>query len=238
MKSTSLPIRFFIISIACVVLIVLIYKIYQAFLENRKAFEEDLTSVYTLSQEDSSLINKNFKTRIKVIEVRRSKVRNPISIILVDSEYYLIMHKMSLSRDLSLREIAHIQQKSVDHSTGVTYDVIENGDYFRFQHASGRVETISQIYLTLSGDSLMTFVNNDTRLDYFLLCNNLSIRYCKRGPIDIFLEGKQMGFNNMVIPLDFLLLKRDKDIFFFFMMPITPEKPMPTNLLSEVIVDI
>lgn len=228
-------IKFITRGVLILILFFLGYKIYEGFIDTKKALDEDLPSSFNLLKRDSDLISKKFIDKVRVIEVRRSKVRGPISFLLYDSKYFLFLYEMSLSKDKSFKNIFHIENRNSDRSVGVVYSIIDNGLYFRFENKSYMSEAISEIFLTLKGDSLQTIANEDTIVSYHLLCTNLSIKYSKNDPVDIFLEGKEKSFGSYNIPLDVLFLKHKGCVYFVFMISADTERPIPPKLLYQVV---
>lgn len=220
------------------IIIYLIFKIVNAFGDNARAFAEDLPITYSLAAEDSNLIAVKYRSKITVNKVLNSKVRNSISLVTFDQKYSLIFYKIGLSKDISLKTLINTQIKSVDRSTGYTYSVVDN-NFFRFQYKAGIVKPASQIYLTLSGDSLQTIAKNDSTVSYHLLCSNLSLRYTEEEPIDIYVAGQQKAFGRTVkIPMDILFLKRNRAVYLLLLVPNNPDASIAPNLLYDITTDL
>lgn len=220
---------------ALIFIIWLIIKIVNGFSENDKALNERLPSAYSIAKEDSNLIAKEYIEKMKLIEVYRSNVRNPIALISFDTAYRLIMYKINLSKDASLKSIIRDQIKDVDRSTGKTYNIIDNNLFYRFQYQAGTTKPTSKVYLTLSGDSLKTVIKNDSIFSYHLLCKNFSIRYDENAPIDIFVEGQESFGMTSIIPMDIMLLKRNKIVYLLVMTPNKPTGVISPNLLLNIL---
>lgn len=211
-------------------------KIYQGFLKNQMAFEEDLPSTYKLSTEDSNLISYNYRQKLKVIEVFGSKVRNPISMISFDENYRLMIYKIGSANALLLNDIIHTEIKNVDRSTCYTYSVLSNDIPYKFQYKSGVERKGTKIYLTLDGDSLNTFKQNDSIVSYNLICKNISIRYGQNDAVDIFIESKKGSFvNSQNIPMSILFFRRSNNIYLLLLSSDKPNSPIPNNLLYDMV---
>src|SRR5947199_465020 len=98
-----------------------------------KAWTEVLPSTYSLTYEDSNIISEKYFGGLKAIEVRRSKVRNPISSMLLNNEYFLINYGIDLTNDEPLNTIIHTQLKRSLSSNWVVYSSIRNAG-FNFQY--------------------------------------------------------------------------------------------------------
>ena len=211
-------------------------KIYQGFSKNQMAFEEDLPSTYKLSSEDSNLISYNYRHKLKVIEVFGSKVRNPISMISIDENYRLIIYKIGSANSLLLNDILHTEIKNGNLSTGYTYTVLSNNIPYKFQYKSGIERKGTKIYLTVDGDSLNTFKQNDSIVSYNLICKNISIRYGQNAVVDIFIESKKRSFvNSQNIPVSILFCRRSNNIYLLLLSSDKPNSPIPNNLLYDMV---
>jgi hypothetical protein len=101
--------KFWIVIVASLLigLVFLCIKVYhagivvgQAF---NKSFNEDLPTTYSLSSEDSSLIEPRYLSKLKVIGIYNSKTRNPIALCNFDSNYELIIYKIQLTSSTPLK---------------------------------------------------------------------------------------------------------------------------------------
>jgi hypothetical protein len=216
-----------------------VFLVVNMFSEIDKGLAEHLPSTYTLRAEDSNLILNRYRGKLKVDEVYHSSVRGPVSFISFDKGYKLIIYKIDLAIDSSLKTIFNTEIKSMDRSMGYSYSIMENNIFFRFEHKAGPTRPVSKIYLTLTGDSLQSVVKNDSVISYHLLCDNFSIRYAENDPIDIFVVGKEkMLATTTVIPMDLLFLKRDGAIYLLIMTPNNPKSTIAPDLLYNVVMGI
>jgi hypothetical protein len=68
------------------------------------------------------------------------------------------------------------------------------------------------------------------------LCDNLSIRYAKNDPIDIFVLGQEKLLGAAtIVPMDLLFLKRDDALYLLIMTPNGPRLTIPPDLLYNVV---
>ena len=125
--------------------------------------------------------------------------------IFFDKAYHLILYKIDLVKDALLKDVVHTDLESVDRTTGIVYTVINHNNFFRFQYRTEPTKLVSNIYLTLAGDSLQSVAKNYSVMSYHLLCDNLSMRNAEKGPIDIFMVGEEKVLaTTTVIPMDLL----------------------------------
>jgi hypothetical protein len=211
-------------------------KVNHGFKQLKKDFAENLPSTYVLSSEDSSIIANRYRSKIEVVEVNNSKVRGPVSTVRFNSTYSIIIYKIALTGNISLDTAFHTKLKKVDRSVGYSYRIIGNR-FFRFQYKSGEVSPPSKIYLTISDAPLNSLYSNDSLVYYHLSCENLSIRYSEKEPVDIFVEGNEGILGTYSIPMDLLFLKRNNGIYILLMTPLSRKAGIPSDLLYNIVFD-
>ena len=214
----------------------LFIKIITAIITTNKSFQEDLPSTYLLPSDDSSLIKGLYQKKIAVNIIHNSKVRGPISMLFFDQDYHIIIYKISLKENLSFPNFFHTQIKNASRSVNYPYSLYGENIFFYFQCKTGLTLPASEVYLTLNGDSLKTIIENDTVIAYHLLCKNFSVRYEEKGPVDIFVIGKK-GFlgRTPLIPMDILLLRRQKNVYLLLLTPNNQNQVVPPELLYNII---
>ncbi|MEI9934062.1 MAG: hypothetical protein WDM71_04265 [Ferruginibacter sp.] len=164
---------------------------------------------------------------ISIEETHQNKIRTPISVAYFTKKYELTILKIELSLNASLEKIFMIENKSTGISDGYAYNFVDN-DFYKFGIKFDSTPIVSKIYLAMSGDSLQTFIKNDSIVYSHLLCDNLSIRYMEDGPNDIFCEGNS-------IPTDLLFIKRDKAVYILLMTPNVQQAYIPPYLLYNIV---
>ena len=214
----------------------LILKIVLGYKESFEALEKSLPITYSLPSEFLNLFSNKTIGKVKVIGVNNSKERSSIPIILFDSKYHILMYKIDLSNECSIQNLFKIQNKRSDFSLGHVYLNTTKDLIYQFNYKAEKVKAVNQIILTLSGDSLLQSVKNDSILNFHLECKNLSIKYEENDPIDIMISGNKNIFGiTKTFPADFLFLKRRKNIYIFIMTPIDIKSKIPTGLLYNVV---
>lgn len=210
-------------------------KTLEGFKLNQASFAEDLPITFKMSHEDSALIKSDYIKRIKVVQVRNSKVRSPISWLLFDGRYPLFIYKLDSTGSLSLKDSVVVRYVGADRTTGVTYNVLDENLFYKFHYKSGNVGSSSSVFLTIKGDSLRQTIKNDSLINLDILCHNMSIRYQDDAAIDIFIEGKQEGSGTLPIPMDILFCKRDKNIYLLILTANSADSPVPKNILKSIL---
>lgn len=206
-------------------------------LQHEKSSAENLPSAYSLSKEDSILIPKKILNKLNGIEVRKSKVRNPVILGFYDEKFRLAIFKIDLLSKASLKEMLKLDKEDVNQTTGVTYHVLENFNN-AIWYKSGETNPISSIEATYWGDSIQTNAN-DSISSHYLLCKNLSIKYDPKQPIDIYLTGREM-FLGRIAPfsLNILFLKRGQSVLVYILTPANKKAQLSPDMLFDFVRDI
>ena len=201
----------------------------------RSSRAEDLPSEYTLSLEHSGLISPDYTGKIQVKEVRKSKVRNPFSLVVLDQKYNLIIYKIDLSKDNMLRNVISAKHGNVNESAGPLYRSLQVAG-LKYKINAAPAKPVDHVFVALAGDSLkVSWLNNECVL-YYLVCDKLSIKYGENESNDIFIEGPTIGPTaTRQIPMNIMFLRKDQSLYFIVMAPRLPHNTMPPNLLSKVI---
>jgi len=195
-----------------------------------------LPSKYVLSKQDSELVSSSYWNQLKVDEVYQSKIRGPISRLIFDGKFYLVIHKMNLHAINRFKDFFYVENKSASETNGVTYRVMGNPSFY-FTWKGGLLNPASKIYFGVDGDSLRTVTQNDSILSYHLFCKNFSLCYSKDEPIDFFFQGKgnAEGLNSEPVSLDILFLKRNQELYLLFMTPINPNSSIDPQFLNNIV---
>ena len=174
---------------------------------------------------------------IKPQKNENSKSASPVSFLLFDDSFHLVVHKINLSKEQSLNEVLLTAIKGSDQSTGVTFRVFNFNGFSRLKWRGTPSLPVSRIYLDLDGDSLTNDIKNDSIYSYHLLCNTLAIKYTEGGLIDIFMEGEHSTlWNKELTPLDLLFIKKGKALYLLLMAPINRKSAIPPLLLYNLVV--
>lgn len=191
---------------------------------------EFLPSSYVLSGVDSQCIGNQAMSEMKVREICRSKMRGDVALLNFEGRYDVVMYKIVTDKTYSLNDILHEESKSVDRSAGVSYRVMEN-NLFNFQYKEGEVRPVSQIYLTIGGDSIQKVLSNDSIIAFKSKCKNFSIKYGQGAPVDIFAVIKKKSLTNNHFPVNIVFLRKDKNVCLFVVSPQNSDEPLSNNVL-------
>jgi hypothetical protein len=221
---------FIIIGIAIYVSIFVIEGVKDANL----AQSEMLPPTYLLSSEDSNLFAKAYLNRISVNQISHTKNRDRMAFLSVDKQYTLILHSIDLNQDLPLKSLLQVDNQNVHQSTGVTYSVT-NGSNSMFRYRTNKILPVSLVYLTISDPPQRQIISNDSLLSYHLFCSNLSIRYAKELPIDLFMAGKKLPFGNYEkILIELLIWKHNAKLYIFFLKA-RKDDVLPLRMLYDLV---
>ncbi|PUZ22581.1 hypothetical protein DCC81_19270 [Chitinophaga parva] len=206
----------------------------KGFKSNQDLFAEDLPTTFKMLPEDSALIQNEYLKRIKVVQVRNNRVRRPMSQFLVDNRYSLFICKLDSLGLLSFKDSFTVKYIGADRTTGIVYDVLDLGPY-EFQYRSESVGDASFVLLTMKGDSVQQTLRSDSLIGFSGLCDNISVSYGYNEVVDIFMEGRQIGFTTFPIPMDILFCKRGKSTYLLILTANRSNAPIPRKLLLSML---
>jgi hypothetical protein len=219
-----------------VIIIFASIKIGNGFKQLDESFSNDLPPTFSLPSEDSSIVSKKCLSELEVDHVYRHKFINPISVILFEKRYLLVIYKINLLSERSLKDLLFSRVEDVDRTTGKVYKVINYNNFIKLQFQNARQSPVSNIYLTLSGDSITRLVKNDSILSYHFLCHNFSVRYGNKDAIDIFAVGDDRLFGTTVrMPMDLVFLERNGAVFVLIMTPNEEHSSIDPAFLNNII---
>lgn len=206
-----------LIAFVVFVTVVLFLKIQKGFIEMDKTSYEDLPIKYELSKLDSELISKDIINKIKVIEVRSSKVRSPISIFSLDSTV-VILYKLNNISSTSLKHCLKFGSRATDRTINETYNIIESACGGRFQYVSGKPISASIINVSFYGRNITTKVFSDSLVEFDGVFNTYSISYGNKELIDLFYSNNYKinpALNSRPSRLSFVIV--DNSIYFLYL---------------------
>jgi hypothetical protein len=120
-------------------------------------------------------------------------------------------------------------------STGYVYDAIYRYTY-EFSSRDKLPKKTSHMFMTLSGDSIQTIINNDSIICYKFQCDNLSIKFGQANPVDILLTGKTISSFGKHKPFsaELLFLKRNNKIYLMILNSLD-QSAVPSSLLYNIV---
>lgn len=213
-------------------------QIYTGFLQNIKSSKEDLPITKLLTASDSAEF-KHILNRIEIVQIRNSKVRNPIFDFVLDETYQMIVYKIPVQPTFDLH-LLDFKTIDVDRTTRITYNIIDNPPKFRFQYKAGTVPEANKIFLTMSVDSLKTINYGDSAVCFEGYCKNFSIRYSEGDPIDLYFEiGNEDNILKGLhgIPIGLLLYHRTNFLYFYLLVSNKLNSKVPLNVLKSVAIN-
>jgi hypothetical protein len=196
----------------------------------------DLPPLHLISPEDSSLIKSSYLGKLSAGQIYRSKIRQSISFINYDSSYNIIVFKILTAENFIFNNNLRVVKKTSDRTVMEAYGQHDYKNYYTFYLHSVSVGSAGQILMKISTDSLAMTVRNDSVVCYSVVCKNLSILYGESEPVDIFMEGNELGLgNNIEMHLNILFLKRKNAVFMIIMSPDRPDVSIDSSLLYNII---
>jgi len=195
------------------------------------ASDNDLPLTQVITPEDSTLISPKYISRVRSHQNVNSKVMDPVSFLYVDDTYHLVIFKINMEADQPLRKILCGNSENSERSNDETYSMVDFNGFSRFEWRPVPTRT-RNIFLSLYGDSLSNSVLNDSIASYHLLCKNLSIKYQKKGVVQVFMTCGE------ITPSDLLFLKRGKIVYFMLMTTAKPDSLIPEGILYDLVMGI
>lgn len=178
------------------------------------------------------MFNEGNRRKLTSIEVQNSTLRHPVSLITYADEYSLIVHPLDIALKRLNKGFIHVENEGVnDISTGVTYAIVDN-NAFKFRYAVKANRAISQVYLTLHGDSVQQIMQNDSMVCYSLHCKDLSVRYGKNEPIDLYVNADK--YFSLGVPMSILFYQKNRSLYFLLLSP-NRKKSLDPQLLPSLI---
>jgi hypothetical protein len=195
---------------------------------------EDLPITTSMIKEDSELIQNKYNNRIKVIEVRNSRVRNPISQLMFDSAYFIFIYNLDTTGKAKIDTIL-CNRFGTYLPVGITYNIL-GGYFYDFYYKAGNPGPPSSLFVTVGSNTCEKIMKNDSIIAYYSRSDNLSIKFRKDSPIDIYIRTKTTAFEHYQIPMNFMILKRGKNSFFLMMAPMKTGVGIPKDLLIKLVI--
>lgn len=160
--------------------------------------------------------------------------RNPIGRVDYKGKFDLITYKIGEVKELSLKQLLIIDDKSSSPNGGIIYTRMLTSLYpFRIQEE--KVGPISKLYLSIKGDSLKTIIQNDTLLSYNFKLKNFSLRYKENGDRDIV--GEVEGLLAPKISYSLVIYKKRDAVYLLTMAPIDRKTVMDPMLLTHLVLN-
>lgn len=211
----------------------LVYNIFNVFKKMNLSTNEDLPITYKLTKEDTIKLGNKLTQKLKVEEVRNSRVRKPLFVCQFENKYPLIFCEFELPECIKFPDI-EVKKESVERTTGITYNIINNLPLFRFQYKIGSPQLRQKLFFTFGSDSIVKQIFEDS---FVLLSGdfqNFSLRFEKDKPIDLYLEvGK--GSSIFSRSLNFILcLKRSSaSVYIYLLTSDSFENPIPEEAINS-----
>jgi hypothetical protein len=194
--------------------------------------DNELPSTQVITPEDSALISPKYIGRVRSYKNVNSKVMDPVSFLYVDDTIHLVIFKMNIENDQPIKDILSSDIENSQRSDDEVYSGVNFNRFSRFEWCPVPTKRARNIFLSLYGDSLSNGILNDSIASYHLLCKNLSIKYEKKGAVQVFMTGEEIA------PSDILFLKRGKIVYFMLMTTAKQDSFIPREILYNLVMGI
>ena len=190
-------------------------------------------ATYQLTKADSSIICQNVINRLKVLEVWHKDLRNSLTFAEYEEKYAVIMHSLDFKNLRPLQSILHIIPTAPHVSNGRSYAVSSiNG--FEFEFLGDKTDTLEELNIGFGDDSLVMDVLNDSIIGFRLNCRTISLAYSRNSPVDVLLGLKETSSRKLRLPLGVAFFRREKKLFFAFVVNLKGEEMIRPDLLGEL----
>ena len=200
----------------------------------RKSFSSFDGIVNSIPLDYIALFDTTFQKDILANYTELSKVRNPFSILSYQNNYTMFITKMNLDdQNSSISALVNLDKGKVSQSDNVVYtSALKSPMLIRVNTDS--MHHVSNLNFTVNTDSIVQTKENDSLLCLYANTNNFSIKYDKKTPVDIIgTTDGILGYNKRT--LNFIFLKKNKALYFLFMVPDEPTAKIPPDLLCHLI---
>ncbi len=186
-----------------------------------------------ISDEYNGLLKEYDIDSLNVEQHQESKTRNPFSLYSKNKDYYLMIYKFSTSTDKSLDKLIKINKSSDFKSEGVVYHALSSG-IINLLYKSGIEDKFENIYLGYNGDILSIVKSNDSILHILFHTKNISIKYNKDYPVDMYLDNTAKLENHTKYPIDVVFLKKEQNIYLLLFYPFDVNDLTPVLLPNSI----
>ena len=214
MKNVKKKVFYFI---GLCLLIIFIIKLIGAIKSNNQGLRETLPSEFKLSAQDSSVIHKFYNQDFKVLEVFRSKVRNPVSIIKFENQY-LLFYKIDVSKNISIESLIKYSEADPEVSTGYSYRVVNLNNY-KIEYKQGKPDSLSTLLLKSDSKEIRKIFVTDSTADLQLNSSGIAISNSLDSPVDFVCLYKNHSFKHHNIPINLKLIRENNNLYIFILLP-------------------
>ena len=178
-----------------------------------------------------------FKSRDKLVidGSDESKRRNTITGFYYNKQFYIQVYKIDTVNGLKVDKIINESFSNTSLSRDIEYSEDMNNTQFRIGYMEGEKEKVSNVYLTIYGDSTQVIKKNDSIAYYYSRFENFSIKYSIAEPEDIYANIREK-FAGHKAPLELLFLKRNNNLYFILLGAEDDHTPLDKNLLYNLII--
>lgn len=219
--------------IILLVLGILFYTIY--FFANAIINDPNRKITITYSQSGyTNLFNQNAQQRLTLIESLSSRSRDTIAFLNYDNKYSIQVSRIRINPSFDLVNDIIMSHNKPKGNMGFTLPYTEHG--FKILYKDSPSEPISQIYLSLFGDSIKIILKNDTIANYFLQLKNAYIQLDDQKNYDIYIKSKtRLFFFPSTVPINITFLKKNNFLYFLLLYSKDGTAEITSTLLYKLI---
>jgi|GEM_PF-2261756 len=188
---------------------------------------QDNTSSHSL-ESYNNLFDDDAKAKLKILTTVESRHRQPESVYIYDNKFHVLVLRLSLSKDVLLRDIIDYQQTDPEFDQRIAHLLLPSFN-FKLHKKSGRTPTVSAVHLKIKGDGFAKTDDRGSLLSYYYNFNSFSINY-NNEPDDIFAQATA---DNVGACLSFI--KKDKFLYILLLTSANGDAKVQPNTLNSII---
>ena len=197
------------------------------------AFKESNGISYEISYEYLGLFSKPARRHFSNYLTNLSKIRNPVSSLVYDSLYCVVVYKINLQKEKQPGKlITQDKRGNVDHSKSVY--AVDKESLFELEVKTGDSSLVKNISVQFP-DSVKSLVNNDSTLYYYTDKGGFFLKYNNNNEADIFTNFKEASILQQDVPVSLLFLIRSNAVYLIIMSVEKNGVVLPKNLLYELV---
>lgn len=164
------------------------------------------------------------------------KRRNAVSKFYYDKKYFLEVYKMDGVGNLPLGKLIREKFTDAQMSPGMNYLEYAGDTQFAVEYLSRPRQRVSNILLTLYGDSTRTIKKNDTLAYYYSKFESFSLSNSSNKAKDIYGHLRE-EYSGSKTPLELLFLKRGNNVYFILLGASNGDTPVGRDLLYNLVAE-
>lgn len=187
-----------------------VFWMLNAFNKIRKSFSDRLEDGVTMNSDYASLFRDGvLKGDVTVQAIKRSKYRNDIAILNVDSAYTLIIYEISKNDSVLRLPKVNYTPENGKRTVDIVYRGIKTPS-IEFDYVNEiNNSKLEELYFYANADSVDIKTQDDSTIYYRLNIRSAAVCYEKEGVKDLYIESTE----NVQNPTEILFMNRNGKVY-------------------------